>query len=256
MVSRRNDEWLTRERLLVLVLAGATVLVAWLCWQLVKPFVPSITWALVLAVLAHPMHERIAAKLKRPSVSAALAVVLVTIAIALPATLVVRQIGVEAVESASTARKLVDADRWKLAIERFPRLAPLREWVEREVDVEEKVEEASTEVAKGVRGLLQRAVDLAIAVLITLFLLFYFLRDKHRILRVIASSSRSRRAKPSTCATTSATRSRPSCSARSPSPSCKARSAASCSGGSACPRRSCGARSWRCSRSCRCSAPR
>jgi predicted PurR-regulated permease PerM len=185
MANRRNDEWLTRERLLVLVLAGATVLVGWLCWQLVKPFVASMTWALVLAVLAHPIHERIVAKVKRPSLSAALAVVLVTIAIALPATLVVRQIGVEAVESVSTARKLVDADRWKLAIERFPRLAPLREWVQREVDVEEKVGEASTEMAKGVRGLLQRAVDISIAVLITLFLLFYFLRDKHKILRVI-----------------------------------------------------------------------
>lgn len=186
MASRRNDEWLTRERLLVLVLAGATVLVGWLCWYLVKPFVPSITWALVLAVLAHPMHERIVAKLKWPSGSAALAVVLVTIAIALPATLVVRQIGVETVESASAARRLLDADRWKLAIDRFPRLAPLREWVEREVDLEEKVGEASTEMAKGVRSVLQRAVDVSIAVLITLFLLFYFLRDKHRILRVIA----------------------------------------------------------------------
>jgi len=186
MASRRNDEWLTRERVLVLVLAGASLLVGWLCWQLVKPFVPSITWALVLAVLAHPMHERIVKKVKPPSVSAALAVVLVTIAIALPATLVVRQIGVEAVASATAARELVDTDRWKLAIERFPRLAPLREWIEREVDIEQKVGEASTEMAKGVRGVLQRAVDVSIAVLITLFLLFYFLRDKRRILRVIA----------------------------------------------------------------------
>jgi predicted PurR-regulated permease PerM len=188
MASRRHDEWLTRERLLVLVLAGATVLVAWLCWHLIKPFVPSLTWALVLAVLAHPLHEWIVAKLKWPSVSAALAVALVTIAIALPATLVVRQIGVEAVESAATARKLLDADRWKLAIERFPRLAPLREWIEREVDVEEQVGDASTQMAKGVRNVLQRAVDVSIGVLITLFLLFYFLRDKRRILRVIAQS--------------------------------------------------------------------
>jgi predicted PurR-regulated permease PerM len=188
LASRRNDEWLTRERLLVLVLAGASVVVGWLCWYLVKPFVPSLTWALVLAVLAHPLHERIVVRVKRPSVSAAIAVVLVTIAIALPATLVVRQIGVEAVESASTARKLLDTDRWKLAIERFPRLAPFREWVEREVDVEQQVGEASSQMAKGVRNVLERAVDVSIGVLVTLFLLFYFLRDKRRILRVIAQS--------------------------------------------------------------------
>jgi len=186
MAARRNDEWMTRERLLVLVLGAATLLAGWLCWLLVKPFVPSITWALVLAVLVHPLHERIAGRLKRPSIAAAVAVVLVTLAIALPATLVVRQIGVEAVASASTARKLVDADRWKLALERFPRLAPLREWVQREVDVEERVGEATTEVAKGVRNVLQRAVDFSIAALVTLFLLFYFLRDKRRILGAIS----------------------------------------------------------------------
>jgi predicted PurR-regulated permease PerM len=184
----RNDEWLMRERLLVLVLAGATVVVGWLCWHLIKPFVPSLTWALVLAVLAHPLHEWIVAKLKWPSVSAALAVVLVTIAIALPATLVVRQIGVEAVESVAATRQLLDADRWKLAIERFPRLAPLRGWIEREVDVKEQVGDASTQVAKGVRNVLQRAVDVSINVLITLFLLFYFLRDKRRILRIVEHS--------------------------------------------------------------------
>ena len=55
MTTPSDDPWLTRERLLTLVLAGASV-VGWLCWQLVKPFVPAITWALVLTVLAHPLH--------------------------------------------------------------------------------------------------------------------------------------------------------------------------------------------------------
>ncbi|MCC7217292.1 MAG: AI-2E family transporter, partial [Burkholderiales bacterium] len=174
--------WMTRERILVLVLAAATVLVAWLCWQLVKPFVPAITWALVLAVLAHPLHERLAARVRWPSLAAGLAVVVVVVAIALPATLVVRQVGVQSVASVAAARDLVSADRWKLAIERFPRLAPLREWVEREVDVDEKVQEATGEVAKGVRGALQRAVDVSVQALIMLFLLFFYLRDKRRIL--------------------------------------------------------------------------
>ena len=187
MTPRGTDDWLTRERLLVLVLAGVTVIVAWLCWQLIKPFVPPITWALVLAVLAHPLHERIAGRVKWPSLAASLAVVVVTLTIALPAAFVVRQVGVEAVASADTARKLADPERWKLAIERFPRLAPVREWVEREVNVDKQVEDATTKVAKGVGGMLQRVVDMAMATLITLFLLFYFLRDKQRILRALAS---------------------------------------------------------------------
>lgn len=186
MTTRRNDPWLTRERLLLLVLVGATVVVGWLCWWLVKPFVPAITWALVLAVLAHPLHERILAAFKKwPSISAALAVIAVTLAIALPATLLVRHISSEAVASIATARKFIDTDRWKLAIERFPRLAQVSEWIEREVDLDEQVQQVTGDVAKGVRGALRRAMDIAITALVTLFLLFYFVRDKYRILRVL-----------------------------------------------------------------------
>ncbi|MBC7977981.1 MAG: AI-2E family transporter, partial [Myxococcales bacterium] len=152
----------------------------------VKPFVPAITWALVLAVLAHPLHERILAVLRKwPSISAALAVIAVTLAIALPATLIVRQVGAEALASISTARTLVDTDRWKLAIERFPRLAQVSEWIEREVDLDEQVQQVTGDVAKGVRGALRRAMDIAITALVTLFLLFYFVRDKYGILRVL-----------------------------------------------------------------------
>ena len=169
----------------MLVLAGATLVVGWLCWMLVKPFVPSLAWALVLAILAHPLHEWLTARVRWPSVAAGLAVVVVTLAIALPATLVVRQVGAEAVASATEVRKLVNEDRWKLAIERFPRLAPVRAWIENEVTVEDKVAEASTQAARGVQGILQRAVDVAVLAMVTLFLLFYFLRDKQRLLRFV-----------------------------------------------------------------------
>ncbi|HVF65711.1 MAG TPA: AI-2E family transporter [Casimicrobiaceae bacterium] len=182
-----QETWFTRERLLVMVLMGASVVVGWLCWRLVQPFVPPITWALVLAVLAHPMHGWLTKRVRWPSVAAGLAVVVVTIAIAIPATLVVRQIGTEAVESVANLRALATEDRWKVVFERFPQLQPIRDWIASEVDVPEKVGEASTQVAKTVRDVFKRAVDLSMAVLVTLFLLFYFLRDKDRILRAVQS---------------------------------------------------------------------
>ena len=186
MTTRSDDPWLTRERLLTLVLAGASVVVGWLCWRLVKPFVPAIAWALVLTVLAHPLHERLLTKFKKwPSISAALAVIAVTLAIALPTTLLVRQMGIEAPAGIDTVRNLFDTDRWKLAIERFPQLARMSKWIEREVDLDKQVQQVSDEVAKGVPGALRRTIDIAITALVTLFLLFYFIRDKYRILRVL-----------------------------------------------------------------------
>ena len=184
--SPRHDPWLTRERLLMLVLVGVTGIVGWLCWWLVQPFVPAIIWALVLTVLAHPLHDRLDVWLPRwPSLSAALSVIVITIAIALPATLLVRHVGSEAISSIDTARKLFDTDRWKLVIERFPQLEPVSRWIRREIDIDEQVKDASGEVAKGVRGALEKIMDIGVTALVTLFLLFYFLRDKYRILRSV-----------------------------------------------------------------------
>lgn len=186
MTTQTNDTWLTRERLLLLVLLAGSGIVGWLCWLLVKPFVPAITWALVLAVLAHPLHERMLATFKRwPSLSAALAVIAITLAIALPTTLLVRQLGSEVADSVETARKLFDTDRWKLAIARVPQLAQVSKWIDREVDLDQQMLQVSGDMAKGVPGALLRAMDIAVTALVTLFLLFYFIRDKYRILRVL-----------------------------------------------------------------------
>jgi len=182
----RHDPWLTRERLLMLVLVGATGIVGLLCWWLVEPFVPAITWALVLTVLAHPLHDRLDVSLRKwPSLSAGLSVIVVTVAIALPATLLVRQIGSEAISSIDSARKLFETDRWKLVVERFPQLEPVTRWIRREIDIDAQVKEATGGVAKGVRGAFQKVMDIGVTALVTLFLLFYFLRDKYRILRSV-----------------------------------------------------------------------
>jgi predicted PurR-regulated permease PerM len=176
------DTWFTRERVLVIVLAIVTLAVCVLVFRLVEPFIPAITWALVLAVMAHPMHEAIVRRLRRPWLAAGLAVFAVTVVVALPATFVARQIASEALESAEAMRALLDSDRWKANLERFPQLAPLRQWVDEQVDIRAEFKRASEAVAKGVRGFFARSLQFLAGTFITLFLLFYWLRDKRRLL--------------------------------------------------------------------------
>ena len=128
MKGQRREDFLTRERILVIVLVMATALTAWLCWRMVEPFVPALTWAVVLAVIAHPLHERILARLRWPDVAAALALVIVTVVIALPTALLVREVSHEAAASADAFHRLVDGERWKRALDKIEWLAPVREW--------------------------------------------------------------------------------------------------------------------------------
>jgi predicted PurR-regulated permease PerM len=185
--TEQDDRWLTRERVLVIVLAIVTAAVCVLGFQLVQPFIPAITWAIVLAVVAHPLHERLLRAIRRPSLAAAITVVIVTVALALPAAFVARQVAVEALESSQSMRTLLDGEHWKATLDRFPRLAPLRRWVDEQVDVRGEIKRASEAIAKNVREFLAGSVDFVIGVFITLFLLFYSLRDKRRLLDSLRS---------------------------------------------------------------------
>jgi predicted PurR-regulated permease PerM len=184
MAARNQEQWLTRERVLVIVLVAASVLVGWLCWMVVHPFVPALTWAVVLAVIAHPLHERLSARMPRwPNVAAGLAVACVTIVIAVPSAIVVREVGNEAIASADGIRKLLDGERWKRALDNYPRLAPMREFIVERMDYEDGASKG--EVARNVRSAVTNASEFAITLLVTLFLLFFFLRDKVRILGTV-----------------------------------------------------------------------
>lgn len=55
--------WLTRERVLTLVLLVATGLAVYVCYRLALPFLPAVTWALALTLVVHPLHGGILGRL-------------------------------------------------------------------------------------------------------------------------------------------------------------------------------------------------
>lgn len=63
--------WLSRERALALVLIAATALAFYVCYRLTLPFLPAVTRAAALAVLAGPLHSRVARRVNNPSAAAA-----------------------------------------------------------------------------------------------------------------------------------------------------------------------------------------
>ena len=63
----------------------------YLCWVLARPFLAIITWALALAVVAHPWHARLERRL-RPGAAAGLSVLIVALVLIAPAALVVQRV--------------------------------------------------------------------------------------------------------------------------------------------------------------------
>jgi predicted PurR-regulated permease PerM len=179
------DGWLTRARVQLIALASLTALVLYLCYLIALPFLPALTWAVVLAVIAHPLHERIRDKVHGKSVVAALAVLVVTVALAVPTVLVVREIAQQATEKVEKIRGDPAEKLWSDTKQRYPRFVPLMRWAEREMRIREQMTRFSEYVLEGARRFVSGSVYAVVGGLVTLYLLFYFFRDKEKTLTAL-----------------------------------------------------------------------
>ena len=69
---------------LLIVLA----LALYICWLMLQPFFNVLLWAMVLTIVFYPMHRRIRARSRSPSLAAATSTLLVVLLIVLPVTFI------------------------------------------------------------------------------------------------------------------------------------------------------------------------
>lgn len=185
MAQEKETGWLARERTPALVFAALAAAVAYFCWLLVEPLLAPIACALALAVVALPAHAWLVRHLKYRSLAAALAMLLVAIVVLVPATYAVRQISKEAVAAANLVQAAVKDGRWRGFVDRNPRLAAGIDWLDGRVDLEEQLGKLSGHVPLAAQKIMSGSLSFAVGAGVALFLLFFFLRDREKMLRAV-----------------------------------------------------------------------
>ena len=74
---------------------AATALALYLCWLMLRPFIGVLAWAVVLVIVFYPVHQRLALRFKRPSLSALVSCILVVLLAVLPLTVLTLAIAEE-----------------------------------------------------------------------------------------------------------------------------------------------------------------
>lgn len=179
--------WWSREHALTLVLFVATALAFYLCYLLTRPFLPALAWALALAVVAHPLHERIAHRVRRANLAAGLAVALVAVTLVAPTLFVAQRLVREAAEGVEMIKTEAAAGRWRTTLERNPRLAPVLRWIDAQLDLRGAAERAASALTSRFSLFVKGSVRLIAELLITFFALFYFFRDRRLALSALRS---------------------------------------------------------------------
>jgi predicted PurR-regulated permease PerM len=176
-MNEHDQSGITRERLSLGALLVMTALALVICWFVVVPFLPALTWALALAIVAHPLYDWVASRVSKPDVAAVLAVALVTLIIIVPIAVITQQVASELSSESSGGW-----DEWKSKILKNPTLAPILDMVERHVNIEQELKAAGQAIRSRISSFARSLVVIVIQLFICLFTLFYFFRDRKQIL--------------------------------------------------------------------------
>ena len=168
-----------------LLLAAATTIGIVLCVLLAAPFLAPLIGALALAILFVPLHERIERRLKHPNVAATMSVLVLALIVALPAAFVLERLVEEATTGAAYIQKQVASGVVQRVIDDHPSITPIGHWIEERVDLPAITASLATWLSNLGASFVRGSVVQAIGVVLTFYLLFYFLRDRRAALHLL-----------------------------------------------------------------------
>lgn len=171
---------LTNPRLFAFGLV--TLLGLSLCVVLAYPFLPALAWALALAVMAFPMHLKLARVIRSESCAAGASTAVVVAVLLIPMFFIGERLAQEAVEVSRRATVLRQDRSVEEAAERLPYGRQAIEWVRQTVDIESEAHVAIRQIAGRMPALAQGSSWLAIQLLVCVFALYYAFRDWRHLL--------------------------------------------------------------------------
>jgi predicted PurR-regulated permease PerM len=183
--SENEQGWFSRARILTIALAIATLLALYVCYLLVKPFIPALVFALALAVATHKPHEWLYRRLRNDTLVAAISVALVAIVIIAPLTLLATYIVQQITENVRELQGANPLNDWLQALYGAPVLGNAIRWVESTFDLPAQLGELAKNMASRAGGLLAGSIHVLTQLVVMLFVLFFLYRDRKDALRAV-----------------------------------------------------------------------
>ncbi len=183
-----TSRWRTRSRFRMAVLLAFTVIGFYLCYLLTAPFLPALTWALALAILFMPAHRWIEGKVRHPALAATISVLVVGTIVVVPTLFVGTRLVQEAGKGVVTVQEKIQSGEWLRAIEAHPTTAAVARWID-EADLPEALTSAASRLTDASARLIREWISYALTLLLTFYMLFYFLRDRGAALDLLRDMS-------------------------------------------------------------------
>lgn len=164
----------------ILLGIGAALLV-YLSWRMVRPFLPAVCWALALAVIVEPLRVRLVRRSVPLNVTTLILVGAVLAAVIGPGVVLVRALAGEAADVMNHVASEAGSRTFREAAERSPVAGPVLHWLDSRFDVAGEAAQLARSLAgwasSTLSAVLTGSMWLLSQIVVTIFVLFYFVRD-------------------------------------------------------------------------------
>lgn len=167
----------TRQRVLTSVLALLTLIILYVCYKIIEPFIPAIAFALALAVATRVPFSWLRRQVHSDNAAAGLAVVLVALLIIGPAAFLTSYIVQSAIENVGHLQQGQGADGFRKTLESQPFIGPLFSEFAGRFKLEEQIGNVGRALANQATGVLSSSFAFLTQLGVTLFVLFFLYRD-------------------------------------------------------------------------------
>lgn len=171
------------------ILTAVTLIGLYLCYRLAQPFLPALVWALTLAVIFAPFQRMLERRIAHPNATAAISVLVIAVIVVLPATFVANRLLLEIAKGADFIQKIATTGDLRESLRHQPLLAPFSGWIEQQMDLSETIRHIATWLTNSAAAFVRGSVTQLMGILITFYLLFYFLRDRRLALASLRALS-------------------------------------------------------------------
>jgi predicted PurR-regulated permease PerM len=165
-----------------------TLIGLYICYLLAQPFLAALTWALAIAVLAAPLHRRIARRVKSPELAAGLSVAVLALGVLLPLALVGHHLVGVLTGGITTLQDTITSKDLQRSIQSYPLLV----WASSLFDGQD-LTTVFGNVAKWLTNfagtVMRESVSNVAVLLLTFYFLFYFFRDRDDVLSMASKLS-------------------------------------------------------------------
>jgi predicted PurR-regulated permease PerM len=160
-------------------LAVVTIVLIGLCALLAWPFLPALTWAFALAVIAWPLHARIARVIGPPGLAAAVSATAVFVLVFVPFLFVVYELAREASSAAEHMSNQSAENVLKDTMQKTRGLERIVAWTDKaNIDIDREARKLVSAYTQDASGLVQGSLTGIIQAVIAMFILYHLFKDR------------------------------------------------------------------------------